>query len=98
MATLPGICRKKTSRIQLLTVGHIDGVDSPEGYRLSVTPDATTIEATSGAGLFYGLQTLIQLADGTDTITAVDITDSPRFGYRGMMLDISRHYRDKNSY
>ena len=64
----------------------------------SVTPDATTIEATSGAGLFYGLQTLIQLADGTDTITAVDITDSPRFGYRGMMLDISRHYRDKNSY
>lgn len=91
----PAYAGKKTSRIQLLTVGHIDGVDSPEGYRLSVTPDATTIEATSGAGLFYGLQTLIQLADGTDTITAVDITDSPRFGYRGMMLDISRHYRDK---
>ncbi len=70
----PAYAGKKTSRIQLLTVGHIDGVDSPEGYRLSVTPDATTIEATSGAGLFYGLQTLIQLADGTDTITAVDIT------------------------
>ena len=91
----PASAAKNTSRIQLRTVGHIDGVDSPEGYRLSVTPDATTIEATSGAGLFYGLQTLIQLADGTDTITAVDITDSPRFGYRGMMLDISRHYRDK---
>ncbi len=75
--TFPAYAEKKTSRIQLLTVGHIDGVDSPEGYRLSVTPDATTIEATSGAGLFYGLQTLIQLADGTDTITAVDITDSP---------------------
>lgn len=91
----PTSAGKNASRIQLLTVGHIDGVDSPEGYRLSVTPDATTIEATSGAGLFYGLQTLIQLADGTDTIPAVDITDSPRFGYRGMMLDISRHYRDK---
>ena len=38
----------------------------------------------------------MQLADGTDTIPAINISDSPRFGYRGMMLDISRNYRDKN--
>ena len=88
--------KKSSTSIELRTVEKLDGVDSPEGYLLSVTPRKALVEATSGAGLFYGLQTLMQLADGTDTIPAINISDSPRFGYRGMMLDISRNYRDKN--
>lgn len=88
--------KKSSTSVELRTVKKLDGVDSPEGYLLSVTPRKALVEATSGSGLFYGLQTLMQLADGTDTIPALNISDSPRFGYRGMMLDISRNYRDKD--
>ncbi len=66
-----------------------------EGYKLIVTPDRLTIIG-KGAGLFYGIQTFIQLfpVENRDPvkINAVTIEDSPRFGYRGMMLDVSRHF------
>lgn len=81
--------------ITLNLVENIDGVESPEGYRLVVTPDDVVINATEGAGLFYGLQTLIQLLDGSHSIPMLTITDYPRLEHRGMMLDISRHFRDK---
>ncbi|MCH5318552.1 MAG: family 20 glycosylhydrolase [Paramuribaculum sp.] len=85
----------KTPAISLNIVKSIDGTDSPEGYRLVSDPKGIVIEATGAAGLFYGLQTLIQLADETNKVPAVTITDYPRLEYRGMMLDISRHFRDK---
>lgn len=69
--------------------------DSPEGYELTVAPKGVSIKAGGPAGLFYGLQTLIQLADGSCEIPAVEIKDYPRLEYRGLMLDISRHFRDK---
>jgi hexosaminidase len=74
----------------------VERISSPEGYLLNVTPDSAVITATSGAGLFRGLVTLQQLADSKNSIRAVTIADQPRFGYRGMMLDISRHFRDKD--
>ena len=61
---------------------------------LSVTPDSIVIRATSGAGLFYGAQTMLQMADDK-SIPGIAITDWPRFPYRGFMLDVSRHFRDK---
>lgn len=64
---------------------------SGEGYRLEVTPDGVLLTADADAGLFRGLQTLRQLATG-GTIAAVTIEDSPRFEYRGAMLDIARHF------
>lgn len=70
----------------------------PESYILSVTPEHILIKASSGAGLFYGIQTLLQLSQpsGTDySITSVDVQDTPRFAYRGMMLDVSRHFLSK---
>lgn len=73
------------------------GTDSlpPEGYRLTVTPQKITI-AGKGAGLFYGIQTLIQLMPSDDAATiklpCVQIEDYPRFAYRGMMLDVCRHF------
>lgn len=63
----------------------------PEGYRLKVTSDGATLEATTGAGLFYAGQTLRQLI-GPNEIPAVTIEDHPRFGWRGMLLDVSRHF------
>jgi hexosaminidase len=63
-----------------------------EGYKLSANEKGVTIQANSGAGLFYGAQTLLQLlpADGK-TIPFVEITDYPRFAYRGLHLDVGRH-------
>lgn len=72
---------------------------SPESYTLSVTPQQILIRAISGAGLFYGLQTLLQLAQpsgaGSYSIASVEIEDTPRFAYRGLMLDVSRHFSTK---
>ena len=72
---------------------------SPESYTLSVTPQRIEIRATSGAGLFYGMQTLLQLMQpagtGSYSVASVEIEDTPRFVYRGLMLDVSRHFSTK---
>ena len=73
----------------------VDGISSPEGYAIEVTKDGIKAKATSGAGLFYAAQTLLQLADGGNRIPVCSITDEPQFGYRGMMLDVSRHFFGK---
>lgn len=86
----------KSGSVEFSIVSSLKGVTSPEGYTVSVSPKKTVVKATTSAGLFYGLQTLMQLADGSDTMPCVEITDSPRFKYRGVMIDISRHFRDKN--
>ena len=74
----------------------------PEAYRLAVTARAVRIEASAPAGLFYGVQTLLQLfpaaiesraarpADWSAPCVAID--DSPRFAWRGLLLDVSRHF------
>lgn len=66
-----------------------------EGYKLTVTPHRITIVG-KGAGLFYGMQTFMQLfpvaTSGTEKFPCMVIEDAPRFGYRGMMLDVSRHF------
>ena len=66
-----------------------------EGYKLTVTPNRITVVG-KGAGLFYGIQSLIQLLpvenSADEKIPCAVIIDSPRFGYRGMMLDVSRHF------
>jgi hexosaminidase len=63
-----------------------------EGYKLSVNEKGVTIQANSGAGLFYGAQTLLQLLPQEGkAIPFVEITDYPRFAYRGLHLDVARH-------
>jgi hexosaminidase len=107
----------------LLRITHERSGEGSEGYRLVVNPGTITISASSGAGLFYGIQTLLQLPFGygqhvgeesqhgdTDsehatagdhqsdpdeavwTTRAVSIKDSPRFPYRGLHLDVGRHF------
>lgn len=64
-----------------------------EGYRLQITP--TRIQLTGKqAGIFYGMQTLLQLitTNSNTAIPCMTIEDAPRFGYRGLMLDVSRHF------
>ncbi len=77
-----------------------------EGYILQVDGNGVTITANTAAGLFYGVQTLWQLLPAeierkapaeniSWKIPYVSITDKPRFGYRGLMLDVVRHWFDK---
>lgn len=74
-----------------------------EGYRLSVTADSVRLAANAPAGLFRGLQTIRQLlpveiesemgvARSIWPIPALTIVDQPRFGWRGSMLDVARHF------
>ena len=73
-----------------------------EGYTLDITQEAITIVAKTPAGLFYGAQTLRQLLPVSVehpaalgrrlTVPTGHITDTPRFAWRGMMLDVSRHF------
>lgn len=67
---------------------------NPEGYILQVSSKAITISAPAAQGLFYGIQTLKQLIHGEKmlSIPAVNIEDSPRFKYRGLHLDVGRHF------
>lgn len=70
-----------------------------EGYTLEVTPAQVLVQAATDAGLFYGLQTLLQLAEPAGEaawkVQAMRVEDAPRFTYRGFMLDVSRHFRSK---
>ncbi|MBV9270002.1 MAG: family 20 glycosylhydrolase [Candidatus Eremiobacteraeota bacterium] len=72
-------------------------VTGNEGYTLSVDSTGIQILANSGAGLYYGLQTLEQLFDPSNdsrSIPYVSIDDYPRFEWRGIHLDVSRHFWD----
>ena len=77
-----------------------------EGYTLQVTPHIVSLSANKPAGLFYGMQTLIQLLPKeiesktatkniTWTIPCISIKDYPRFGWRGLLFDVSRHFFTK---
>lgn len=70
--------------------------DNREAYTLNVTPELITIKGATPAGVFYGVQTLRksipEQLKGDVLFPAVNITDYPRFGYRGAMLDVARHF------
>jgi hexosaminidase len=73
-------------------------VGAPEGYHLSVSGDNIVVTGDDHAGLFYGIQSLTQLLpaawSGSDPVSvpSVDVADAPRFPYRGMHLDVARHF------
>ena len=73
-----------------------------EGYALAVTPTQVRVVAFHPAGLFHGVQTIRQLlppsvehraaVNRVLTLPAVDVVDTPRFAWRGAMLDVARHF------
>ncbi|MGB8193280.1 MAG: family 20 glycosylhydrolase [Chitinophagaceae bacterium] len=78
-----------------------------EGYQLNITPNNITITANEPAGIFYGVQTLVQLfpkeieskafVSGIKwEAPAVEVLDYPRFGWRGLMFDVARHFFTKD--
>ena len=92
--------------IQLVINTTVNPTIGTEGYLLSITPGNIVIQANQAAGLFYGVQTLMQLLPKeieSNTIMpqvkweapCVSITDYPRFGWRGLMFDVSRRFFTK---
>lgn len=81
----------ETKQLADITLG-IDAKLSEEEYRVSVSSKGITITARSSAGLRYGLQTLGQLYDGKGHVRLAQISDKPSYEYRGLMLDVSRHF------
>ncbi|WP_267379063.1 family 20 glycosylhydrolase [Sphingomonas sp. GC_Shp_6] len=75
------------------------GIGGAEAYRLTVTPAGITVAASGDAGLIWGAMTLAQLASPDAaigrpvTIGAVTIADAPRFAWRGLMIDVARHFQ-----
>jgi hexosaminidase len=73
-----------------------------EGYTLDVNPKVITIKSNTAKGIFYALRTFDQLvpleeiAKDNSTILSCSIKDYPRFGWRGLMLDVSRHFFTPN--
>lgn len=72
-----------------------------EGYHLIVNSKGITLEASAPNGLFYGIQTIIQLMPAAKqqvseiVLPSVEITDAPRFVWRGLHLDVGRHFMPK---
>lgn len=94
------------SGIHFLINSNYNNTLGNEGYTLEVKPSRINITANKPAGLFYGMQTLMQLLPkeiesrekikGKNwLVPCVKITDYPRFGWRGLMLDVSRHFFPK---
>jgi hexosaminidase len=73
----------------------VQSVDEDESYSLSVSSRGVHLQAATDVGAMHGLQTLLQLVQHTDTqyfLPNLTIHDSPRFPWRGLMLDCSRHF------
>ena len=95
---------KGSTSIALVLAPKAKGFASPEAYRIAVTKKGITVTAPTAAGVFYGIQTLRKALPGIRHCANCEkvapevqwplatVNDSPRFGYRGMMLDCSRHF------
>lgn len=95
-----------TGHIHFIIAATPDKELGDEGYNLVVSPETVTLTANTAAGLFYGVQTFLQLLpkeitsksvikDVTWMAPCVEIRDYPRFGWRGLMFDVSRHFFTK---
>jgi hexosaminidase len=97
----------ENTSVKLLINSVIDHKLGSEGYHLSVTTSHVIITANQSAGLFYGVQTLLQLLpkeiesktlvkNVNWVIPSVEITDYPKLGWRGLMFDVARHFFTKD--
>jgi hexosaminidase len=79
--------------------GAVQSLDEDESYSLTVTPQLITLRAATVVGAFHGMETLLQLVqlkENEATIPVASIEDTPRFQWRGLMIDVSRHFEPVN--
>jgi len=77
----------------------IGAVDAPgaEAYLLEIGPASVLVRGASAHGVFNGIQTLAQLIGPDGALPCGRVLDAPRFGYRGMMLDVARHFASRET-
>ena len=86
------IVQKRTKKVRYIELAVSPNVKEAEGYILTVSQKGVTILGGSTAGVFYGIQTLRKAVKEGSIMNPVVITDAPRFVWRGMHLDCSRHF------
>ena len=98
------LAQKRDKKQKYIELAISPKVTEQEGYVMNVSAKGIQIQGGSAAGVFYGIQTLRkampkackcgkhEASEKTITMPAAIISDAPRFGYRGMMLDCSRHF------
>jgi hexosaminidase len=105
MALVTG--RQVRERPITLRLVEAEGDANPEAYTLAVAPEGVSLTASTGAGLFYALQSLRQLLEdathgtgsgsraprATSRVAGLTVVDRPRFPYRGLHLDVGRHFQ-----
>jgi len=85
---------RKAVAVRLLTD---PGVEGDEGYRITIAPTGITVAGQTPAGVFYGMQILRQMmADRPATLPCATIASQPLYSYRGMHLDVCRHFFGKD--
>ena len=103
---LAGYLKKATGKVYQIETGTegkgnillqvVSDVEKPEAYQLKVNAEGVVISGASEAGVFYGIQTLRKsipvLENSTPVLSYVEISDAPRFDYRGAHFDVSRHF------
>ena len=102
--TCATLLRRELEAVTGTTTGSDEGIrlavatdGAPESYTLDAAAHGVVVTGADPAGLFYGVQTLLQLVARDEDgwrIPAVRIADRPRFAYRGVMLDVARHFFD----
>ena len=108
LAVVPSEATGVVHNTILLSTKNANATLGDEGYTLEASSDGVVIHATAGPGLFYGAQTLLQLLPPLVfspakveeavawSVPAVRIEDKPRFRWRGLMLDVSRNFFNKD--
>ena len=86
------ITQKREKKVRYIELNVSPTVKEQEGYVMTVSQKGVTIQGGSAAGVFYGIQTLRKAVKEGVIMNPVIITDAPRFCYRGMHLDCSRHF------
>lgn len=104
LRSAPMLSKSQPAKGVYLAIGN-DKTIQKDGYSLDITATGVSIKANNAAGIFYGLQTLYQLFDKSflqadskpqpRKLPLVNIKDHPRFQWRGLMLDVSRHFFTK---
>ena len=86
------IVTRRAKKVRYIELSVIPDAAEREGYVMTVNSKGVTITGGSAAGVFYGIQTLRKAVSEGPIMNPVTISDSPRFSWRGMHLDCSRHF------